>query len=67
MEKLKPKDAADSNTKQPSSQAGIVCQKNSAAGAIWDYSRGAYADLMHRQAEASEYVPVVLPRFRYAS
>lgn len=27
-----------------------------AAGAIWDFSRGAYADLMHRQAEASEYV-----------
>jgi len=27
-----------------------------AAGAVWDYSRGAYADLKHRQADASEYV-----------
>jgi hypothetical protein len=27
-----------------------------AAGALIDYSKGAYADLMHRQAEASEYV-----------
>jgi len=28
----------------------------SAAGAILDFSRGAYTDVMHRQAEASEYV-----------
>jgi hypothetical protein len=27
-----------------------------AAGALLEYSRSAYADLMHRQAEASEYV-----------
>lgn len=27
-----------------------------AAGAIFDYGRGAWADMLHRQAEASEYV-----------
>jgi len=27
-----------------------------AAGAVLDYGKGAYADLMHKQAEASEYV-----------
>jgi len=27
-----------------------------AAGALLEYSRSAYADLMHRQAEASEYI-----------
>jgi hypothetical protein len=28
----------------------------SAAGALLDYSKGAYADVIHRQVEASEYV-----------
>jgi hypothetical protein len=27
-----------------------------AAGAVFDYGKGAYADMMHKQAEASEYV-----------
>ena len=27
-----------------------------AAGAIFDYGKGAYADMLHRQADASEYV-----------
>jgi len=27
-----------------------------AAGALFDYGRGAWADMLHRQAEASEYV-----------
>lgn len=35
---------------------GLGDSLKGAAGALFEYGRGAYAELMHRQAEASEYV-----------
>ncbi|HWD39660.1 MAG TPA: hypothetical protein VG944_12480 [Fimbriimonas sp.] len=37
-------------------QKGFGENVKTAAGAIFDYGKSAYADVMHRQAEASEYV-----------
>jgi hypothetical protein len=36
--------------------AGVTDNLKTAAGALYDFGRGAYTDLMHRQIEASEYV-----------
>ena len=43
--------------KQPNSDARAVKENiKNAAGALIDFGKGAYTDLLHNQAEASEYV-----------
>jgi hypothetical protein len=54
------KDAASRGraaVKQPNSDARAVKENlKNVAGAVLDFGKGAYADLLHNQAEASEYV-----------
>lgn len=53
--KSKGKEAVDPN-RDRSDFKKVGANVADAAGAIFDYGRGAWADMLHRQAEASEYV-----------